>query len=78
MHISGIEKVIGSKIIFTWNNNGRSKKYHINILILCINKTNEIICEYEQKQRQEKLREKIRLNEHEAEVKQLASEINFD
>ncbi|WP_283695822.1 toll/interleukin-1 receptor domain-containing protein [Clostridium perfringens] len=78
MHRPGIASVIGNKIILDGTTMEEVKKYHRDTLILCINKTNEIISEYEQEQRQAKLREKIRLNEHEFDVKNIASEIKFD
>ena len=78
MHRPSIANVIGNKVILDGTTMEEVKKYHRDTLILCVNKANEIISEYEQKQRQEKLREKIRLNEHELDVKKIASEIKFD
>lgn len=78
MHRSSIARIIGNEIVLDGTTMEEVKKYHRDTLMLCINKTNEIISEYERKQRQKRLKEKIRLNEHEMEIKNLASEINFD
>ena len=78
MHRPGIARIYGDRIILDGTDMEEVKKYHRDTLKLCIEESNKFEKDYNRKMEEKKVREKLRIEKHEQEVRNLASQIKFD
>lgn len=78
MHRPGIASVIGKQIILNGTTIDEVKKYHRDTLVLCINETNQLCSQIEQKEKAKELDKRIKENQHYDNVRNTAEELSFD
>lgn len=78
MHRPGIARVVGDKVVLDGTTMDEVRKYHRDTLVLAVEQANKSLQRLEDRRRAEEEQAKRKREEHEAQVKRLASDINFD
>ncbi|MBX7132747.1 MAG: toll/interleukin-1 receptor domain-containing protein [Fimbriimonadaceae bacterium] len=78
MHRPGIARVVGDMIILDGTTIEEVEKYHRETLILCVQRTNEIIDEFEAKEVRDAEDAERQRNAHQQRVRDVAKDISFD
>jgi TIR domain len=78
MHRPGIARVSGDRIVLDGTTIEEVQRYHRDTLVLCVQETNRIIAEHEQKVRIAEEDQRRRSEEHGARVRDLSGKIKFD
>ncbi len=78
MHRPGIARVSGDRIILDGTTIEEVQDVHRDTLVLVIKTVNEIIAEYEAKQKRKAEAEAARLAEHESKVRELGRKMKYD
>jgi hypothetical protein len=78
MHRPGIASIIGDKVILDGTTIEEVEEYHRDTLKLVVDRTNEIIAEYEQKKRKNYESEQQRIHDHRKRVDEVSKRLKFD
>ena len=78
MHRPGIARLSGDRIILDGTTVEEVQRYHRDTLVLCVQETNRIITEHENKVRMAEEEQRRRSEEHRARVRDLSGKIKFD
>lgn len=78
MHRPSIARVSGDRIILDGTTIDEVRDYHRDTLVLCVERANAMVTEYEQQQERKRRAELAKKQAHEQSVRDISRDINFD